>query len=164
MARKTPTVSVISWGKERRAEVQVSEEGERGIRLESAGWWAWLEEASTHSFAYPVYDEQVGYIVGFLTVRKERRSRGSEYWVAYRRTGGRLRKIYLGRANQLTQRQLAGTAARFLAMERAAVQGAPKKDGQKEVLSGQLGGALLEREAMMRRVESGQRVVHIGRR
>lgn len=160
MARKTPTVSVISWGIERRAEVQCGEQGERGIRLESAAWWVWLELPSTHSFAYPVYDEQVGYIVGFLTVRKEKRSRGSQYWVAYRRTGGRLRKIYLGRAKQLTQGQLAVTAKRFLAMDALAAQG----DGQKEVMSGQNGGALLEREAMMRRVKSGQRVVHIGRR
>ncbi|MBK9715409.1 MAG: hypothetical protein IPO81_29615 [Kouleothrix sp.] len=151
MMRKTPTVWVTSWGAAARAEVQRREESEPSIRLESAAWWVWLELPSTHSFAYPIYDSQVGYICGFMTVRKERRARGQQYWVAYRRIGGRVRKIYQGRAAQLTQQQLAATAERFLAMEVAARRGGI--DGQKEVMPGQIGGASLEREAMMRRVK-----------
>jgi hypothetical protein len=123
MARKTPTVWVTSWGTEMRAEVQLCGQSERGIRLDSPAWWAWLERPTTRSFAYPLYDEQVGYIRGFLTVRKETRERGQHYWVAYRRTGRRLRKIYLGRAVLLTQQTLAATAERFLAMDRPAAQG-----------------------------------------
>jgi hypothetical protein len=75
-----------------------------------------------------------------------------------------LRKIYLGRGKELTQQQLAATAERFLAMEAPEKQGTLKKGGQKEVMSGQNGDALFEREVMMRRVKSGQQVVHIGRR
>ena len=137
MTRKTPTVWVISWGAASRAEVQLPEQSECGIRLESEAWWAWLELPSTHSFAYPIYDSQVGYICGFMTVRKEWRARGSEYWMAYRRTGGRVRKIYLGRAAQLTQQQLAATAERFLALA------APACDGGKEVRPGHYSGAFL---------------------
>ena len=120
MARKTPRVWVTWRGAASRAEVQLADQSERGIRLESEAWWAWLEMPSTRSFAYPIYDSQVGYIRGFMTVRKERRERGQAYWVAYRRTGRRLRKIYLGASGQVTQQQLAGAAERFLAMEEAA--------------------------------------------
>jgi hypothetical protein len=69
-----------------------------------------------------------------------------------------LRKIYLGKSSELTQRDLAATAERFLVMD---VQAA---DGQKEVMPGQCSDASLEREAMMRRLKSGQRLVHFGRR
>jgi hypothetical protein len=162
MTRKTPTVWVTSWGAASRAEVQLPEQSERGIRLESEAWWAWLELPSTCSFAYPIYDSQVGYIRGFMTVRKERRERGQQYWMAYRRTGRRLRKIYLGRAAHLTQQQLAATAERFLAMDVAAARG--EKDGQKEVIPGQTGGASLEREAMMRRMKWSHQTVQLGRR
>lgn len=158
MARTIPKVWVPCWSAETQSEVQLPGPCGHTIRLASPAWWAWLEEPSTVSFAYPIYESQMGYIGGWMTVRKEYRVRGSQYWVAYRRIGGRLRKLYLGRSSQLTQRQLAATAERFLAM------GRPATDGQKEVMPGQWSGASLEREAMMRREKSGQRVVHIGRR
>jgi hypothetical protein len=137
VAHKTPTVWVMSWGTAAQAEIQLPEQSERGIRLESEAWWAWLELPSTYSFAYPIYDSQAGYIRGFMTVRKERRARGGEYWIAYRRTGGRVRKIYLGRAVQLTQQLLAATAERFLALA------APASTVGKEVRLGHSSGALL---------------------
>jgi hypothetical protein len=158
MARVTPTVWVSWWGSEIRAEVQLPDRPELDIRLDTPAWLAWLEAPTTTCFAYPVYDRQVGYIRGVLTVRKEKRRRGSHYWVAYRRTGRGLRKVYLGKSTELTQRDLAATAERFLAMD---LQTA---DGQKEVMPGQWSGASLEREAMMRRLKSGQRLVHFGRR
>ncbi len=136
MVRKTPTVWVTSWGTAPQAEIEFADASERAIRLESPDWWAWLEAPSSSSFAYPVYDARVGYICGFMTVRKEMRTRGSQYWVAYRRAGRRVRKIYLGRAAQLTQQHLAATADRFLAMDRAAAQGGVGTDGQKEVMPG----------------------------
>lgn len=157
MARKTPTIWVAFSEKGTHAEVEIRERAECTIRLESVGWWAWLEEPTTQSFAYPIYDAQAGYICGFMTVRKERRERGSNYWVAYRRVGGRLRKIYLGRAVELTQRRLAATAERFLSQE--ASVGA----SQKEVMPGQLSGASFGWEAMMRRVKSRYLMVHLGR-
>ena len=55
--------------------------------------------------------EPVGYIDGFMTVRKERRQRGTAYWSAYRRQGQRLRKRYIGRSNALTQARLEQIAA-----------------------------------------------------
>ena len=157
MERKRPTVWVAFSGNGTHAEVEIPEGAERTIRLESVGWWAWLAVPTTQSFAYPIYDAQAGYICGFMTVRKEQRERGGNYWVAYRRVGGRLRKLYLGRSAELTQRQLAAIAERFLTME--APTGAP----QKEVMPGQSSGASLGGEAMMRRVKSSYHVVQLGR-
>src|SRR5215216_4312295 len=147
MARKTPTVWVAYSGAVSQADLEFLDGTERAIRLESAGWWAWLESVAARSFAYPLYDGQAGYIRGFMTVRKEKRARGGQYWVAYRRIAGTVRKIYLGRSAELTQRQLAAIAERFLSME------APAGAAQKEVMPGQSSGASFGWEAMMRRVK-----------
>ena len=162
MARTTPTVWVSCWGTAPQAKVRLPGLPEQDIELDTPNWQAWLEGPSTFSFAYPIYDGRVGYIRGFMTVRKERRERGSCYWVAYRRSGERVRKIYLGRTAHLTQQQLAVTAERFLAMDVSAVQGEMGAEGQKEVMKGQIGGASLEREAMMRRVKWSHRTVQLG--
>jgi LuxR family maltose regulon positive regulatory protein len=156
MARKTPTVWVAFSGTVTQAEVEIPDRAERTIRLESAGWWAWLETPTTQSFADPIYDAQAGYIRGFMTVRKEQRERGGNYWVAYRRTAGVVRKIYLGRSAALTQPHLAQSAERFLAMDTAAKT-------RKEVMPGQRGDVSLAWEVMMRRVKSRHQVVHLGR-
>jgi hypothetical protein len=163
MRRKTPTVWVAAWGAESGAELVLPDQSGHGIRLGTAAWLAWLELPSTVSFAYPVYDGQAGYIRGFMTVRKERRVRGSDYWSAYRRAGGRLRKLYLGRASQLTQQHLAASAEHFLAMDRRAAQRKVGGDGQKEVRPGQHSGASLRREVMMRRLNCSHRVAQLGR-
>jgi hypothetical protein len=93
MTRKTPTVWVMVWGTAPQAQIRLVEQSEQVIHVESQAWWAWLELPSTRSFAYPIYDRQAGYIRGFMTVRKETRARGSEYWVAYRRLGKEVRKV-----------------------------------------------------------------------
>lgn len=136
MARNSPTVWVFSGGGETRSEVRLG--GEKGctIRLDSAAWREWLEAPSTVSFAYPVYDRTQGYIRGWMSVRKERRARGGDYWVAYHRMSRRLRKIYLGRAERVRQQELAAAAARFLAMEVPAASEAAGVERQKEVKPG----------------------------
>jgi hypothetical protein len=84
-----------------------------GIVLDSPAWFEWLESPEAGSFAYPVFVPERGYIVGFVTVRKERRQRGSLYWVAYRRDGQRLRKVYIGPAAQVTTPRLEGIVAQW---------------------------------------------------
>ena len=84
------------------------------IRLDTAEWFAWLEKPEVRRFSYPVDDAKQGYIVGFMTVRKERRERGGEYWTAYRRTGARLRKVYLGQSAAVTDGRLVAIAEQFL--------------------------------------------------
>jgi hypothetical protein len=115
MAHTPPRVWVSGSGSETRAELELCAWSEPDIRLDSVAWLAWLERPASSSFAYPIYDRRAGYIRSFMTVRKERRRRGTHYWVAYQRVGGRLCKIYLGRSVQVTQQQLETVAARFLA-------------------------------------------------
>jgi len=70
------------------------------IMVDSPAWAAWLEDMATHSFSF----EGPG---GTFTARKERRSGSNEeYWSAYRKRGGKLRKVYLGKAENLTLARL----------------------------------------------------------
>ena len=80
------------------------------IPLDSPAWFAWLEQPTARCFSYALFDPTRGYIVGFLTVRKESRQRGGSYWVAYRRWQGRLRKVYLGRSSAVQHARLQGVA------------------------------------------------------
>ena len=98
MSARTPTVST-PW-------VYDPAQPQAPVRLDTPAWVAWLEAPTTTCFAYPVFDVTCGYIVGRITVRKERVQRGGAYWVAYRRWGGRLHKVYLGHAAAVTQARL----------------------------------------------------------
>lgn len=86
---------------------------DRPIHLDTPDWFAWLETATTTSFSYPLFDPRCGYIVGFMTVRKESR-RGCRYWWVFRRDQGRVRKIYLGHAATVTGMRLATIAGQLL--------------------------------------------------
>lgn len=120
MSAKSPTVSLVVDVRQNRRTQAVLYEPQHlstSIVVDSPEWFAWLEEA--RSFAYPVADATKGYIEGFMTVRKERRQRGGQYWVAYRRCQGRLRKVYLGASGELTQGCLDQVAQRFLLAKQA---------------------------------------------
>ena len=78
--------------------------GGPGIGVESASWAAWLTDPATRSFSFHGSD-------GRYTARKERRSRGGEYWVAYRKRGGKLHKAYLGKPQNVTLGRLSEVAA-----------------------------------------------------
>jgi LuxR family transcriptional regulator, maltose regulon positive regulatory protein len=82
--------------------------GQGGIVLGSPGWFAWLDDPATRSFTF-------GDARGSFTARKERRQRGSQYWVAYRKAGGKLRNAYLGKAADLTLERLQNAAAALAA-------------------------------------------------
>jgi hypothetical protein len=49
-----------------------------------------------------------------MTVRKEARRRGGQYWSVYRRQGVRVRKIYLGQSERVTRARLAEVAESLL--------------------------------------------------
>src|ERR687897_2543533 len=77
------------------------------IAVDSPAWAAWLEDEATYSFAFEGP-------AGSFTARKERRSGGNEaYWSAYRKRYGKLRKVYLGKAERLTLARLEDAAARL---------------------------------------------------
>src|SRR5215204_4068459 len=77
--------------------------GEPTITVDSPGWAAWLRDPATRSFSFRGSN-------GTFTARKERRSGSEEYWTAYRKRGGKLRKVYLGKAEKLTLSRLEDAA------------------------------------------------------
>src|SRR5215203_7252277 len=77
------------------------------VEVDSAYWAAWLTDPSTRSFSFQSPSCR-------YTARKERRSRGGEYWVAYRKKGGKLHKAYLGKAQDLTLARLTDVAAALI--------------------------------------------------
>lgn len=86
----------------------------RDLRLDTAAWFAWLEAPGSRSFSYGLFDPRQGWIVGLMTVRKDRRQRGGWYWSVFRRQGGRIRRIYLGGSQQVTAARLAEIAQQLL--------------------------------------------------
>jgi len=83
------------------------------IHIDTPAWFAWLEASTTTRFSYALFNRSRGYIDGFMTVRKERRQRGSAYWTVYRRQGQQLRKVYVGPSAALTQARLEQIAAQL---------------------------------------------------
>jgi LuxR family maltose regulon positive regulatory protein len=80
--------------------------GEPTITVDSPRWAAWLRDPATRSFSFRGSK-------GTFTARKERRSGGAEYWTAYRKRGGKLRKVYLGKAEKLTLARLEDAATKL---------------------------------------------------
>ncbi|MFL5657717.1 MAG: LuxR C-terminal-related transcriptional regulator [Ktedonobacteraceae bacterium] len=62
--------------------------------IERDEWPRWLERLSSFSF-----QSREG---AQLTVRKEGRGRSGAYWIAYRRAGGKLKRMYLGASQDVT--------------------------------------------------------------
>lgn len=92
MARSTPLVS----------DETLHLAGDEPVAVGSPAWSHWLHgDGDTFRFESNA---------GSFTARREQVSGGS-YWYAYRRQRGRLRKAYLGRADELTAERLAQTAA-----------------------------------------------------
>lgn len=66
-------------------------------------WYSWLAEEQNRSFSFRN-------ALGTFTVRRERKRHGW-YWYIYRKSGGKLRKAYLGKAEELTLERLGLVAA-----------------------------------------------------
>ena len=77
-------------------------EGE--LRVDTLAWFGWLETATAFTCACPA---------GTFTARRERASsgRGGWYWRAYQRGPAGLRRVYLGKAAELTWERLQTVAA-----------------------------------------------------
>jgi LuxR family transcriptional regulator, maltose regulon positive regulatory protein len=72
------------------------------ITVGTDAWFAWLETGTAFVFTSPT---------GHFTARKERRTRGTWYWKAYRTDHGVLHRVYLGKSPDLTLDQLTRAAA-----------------------------------------------------
>ena len=75
------------------------ETGEQSpVNVGSQRWFSWLVEEQNTSFSFRN-------ALGTFTVRRERKRHGW-YWYMYRKSGGKLRKAYLGKAEELTLERL----------------------------------------------------------
>lgn len=75
------------------------------IKVDSKFWFTWLKEPDVRSFHYESE-------TGKFTARKEERTTSTnEYWYAYRKIAGKLRKVYLGAMEELTGDRLEQVAA-----------------------------------------------------
>jgi hypothetical protein len=74
------------------------------IEVGTPSWVSWLADPASRSFSFRGYR-------GTFTARKELRSRGGAYWIAYRKRSGKLRKAYLGKAEDLNLERLEDAAA-----------------------------------------------------
>ncbi|HEU5100829.1 MAG TPA: hypothetical protein VFU22_17490, partial [Roseiflexaceae bacterium] len=107
MARATPHISdgVLRY----RDAMQ-----EHTIAVGSSPWWQWLAAETSTSFRFE-------HPLGHFTARRERKHDGC-YWYAYRKRGGALQKVYLGKSDDLTLDRLQQVAA--LLAQRSAAPGA----------------------------------------
>jgi hypothetical protein len=85
------------------------EQGWISRRVGSASWSAWLAQPGHRLFAYDG-----------LTVRREvPKGKRQAFWYAYRKSAGRVRKVYLGKSTALTAARLAEAAHRLHAQDAA---------------------------------------------
>lgn len=68
------------------------------VPVGSHHWYTWLADAQNRSFSFKSH-------AGAFTARHERQ-RNSWYWYAYRKQHGKIRKVYLGRPQELTSDRL----------------------------------------------------------
>ncbi len=73
----------------------------------SDSWYVWLADEQNRSFSFRNH-------LGTFTVRRERIRRGW-YWYIYRKSGGKLRKAYLGKTEEVTFERLSLVAATLVA-------------------------------------------------
>src|SRR5579884_506053 len=77
------------------------------VVIGSERWYHWLAEKENESFSFRN-------ALGTFTVRRERKRHGW-YWYLYRKSGGKLRKAYLGKAEEVTLERLGQVAAMLVA-------------------------------------------------
>lgn len=91
----SPTGDLLSRSRKSIVKDRLLLTGSASIPVGSPGWYAWLASAKTFSFQ----SER-----GNFTAQREKRRNGT-YWYAYRRAG-KLMKVYLGKAEELTLERL----------------------------------------------------------
>jgi LuxR family transcriptional regulator, maltose regulon positive regulatory protein len=97
MAHTTPTLDngALEWQADGRLQ---------RVQIDTPAWFRWLEQGITFALHTPA---------GNITVRCDKGQRGGYYWRAYRRSGGVLRQVYLGKAEALSEERLLAAAAKL---------------------------------------------------
>jgi AAA domain-containing protein len=79
-----------------------AEHRQASVIVGSEAWCAWLADEQNRSFSFRSH-------LGTFTARCEHKRQG-RYWYAYRKCGGKLRKVYLGKTKELTLEHLNAVA------------------------------------------------------
>src|SRR5215469_1256617 len=95
----------------------------------SERWYTWLAEEQNRSFSFRN-------ALGTFTVRRERQRHGW-YWYIYRKSGGKLRKAYLGKTEEVTHERLSAVATALL--EKSTSEESTREDALVSVKSAQQG-------------------------
>jgi hypothetical protein len=80
------------------------------LRVGTSAWYAWLRTATSFRVRSPF---------GTFTVRREQagNQRGNWYWRAYHKRDGKLHRVYVGTAEEVTLERLRAIAARLSAQD-----------------------------------------------
>jgi hypothetical protein len=104
MSNENQTTAIVE------GETLIYQRGGRDYRLRvgSSAWYAWLQTAK--SFL-------VHSALGTFTVRREQagNQRGDWYWRAYRKRGGKLQRVYVGKVEEVTLQRLHAVARQLFA-------------------------------------------------
>lgn len=96
------------------------------IEVGSPRWYSWLAEEQHRSFS-------LRHALGTFTVRRERVRHG-QYWYVYHRCSGKLRKAYLGKAEEITLERLGSVAATLAATSAAEAPVDGPRSGEQSLL------------------------------
>lgn len=108
-----PSVWFFPRGQKLQKQSEVSGETcNQEIEVGSEQWFQWLELPDSSSFNFRVSPHLSG--VSDYSARRETRDRGGNYWSAYKRVRGKLRKLYLGKSEELTAEHLESIGRQFL--------------------------------------------------
>ncbi len=94
------------------------------LRVGTSAWSAWLQTAAIFRVRSPF---------GIFTMRREQagNQRGDWYWRAYRKRGGKLQRVYVGKAEELTLERLDAVARQLFGQDAEEVSsGAERADGR----------------------------------
>jgi len=91
------------------------------IRLATAAWWRWLQQATLFRYLPPQS-------IYAFTVRKEKR-RHDWYWYAYLKSDAKLHNAYVGRSQDLTLERLHLVCEQLTQKVRQAQRAARTKGG-----------------------------------
>jgi predicted ATPase/DNA-binding CsgD family transcriptional regulator len=101
------------------------------LRVGTSAWYGWLQTATLFRVRSPY---------GTFTVRREQsgHKRGDWYWRAYRKRGGTLHRVYVGKAEELTQERLTALASKLFGQSEEGVSheaGLPKRDADQHPIT-----------------------------
>ncbi len=93
------------------------------LRVGTSAWSAWLQTAAIFRVRSPF---------GIFTMRREQagNQRGDWYWRAYRKRNGKLQRVYVGKAEEVTLERLDAVARRLFGQDEEVSSVAERADGR----------------------------------